>query len=152
MASSPVHRYIHAPPSAVYRALTDGRSVGTWRAPDGMRAVVHTFDARQGGAFRITLAYDDESRAGKTAGHVDTYHGCFRALVADRQVVEVVEFETSDPEMQGEMTITTDLEGVGEGTEVTVGFDGLPVGISEEDNDAGTAMSLANLARLVEGD
>jgi uncharacterized protein YndB with AHSA1/START domain len=115
-----------------------------------MTATVHTFDPRQGGVFRISLSYDDESRTGKTAGNVDTYHGYFRELVPDRRVVEVIEFETSDPELRSEMTITTSLEEAGGGTEVLVVFDGLPDGVSHQDNATGTAMSLSNLARLVE--
>ena len=60
------------------QALTDGEAVSHWRAPEGMTATVHTFDPRCGGAFRISLSYDNKSRAGKTAGNVDTYHGYFR--------------------------------------------------------------------------
>lgn len=73
MASQVVDRFINASPTAVYRALTDGQAVGLWRAPDGMACTVHAFDARQGGEFRISLTYDDESRAGKSVGNVDTY-------------------------------------------------------------------------------
>jgi uncharacterized protein YndB with AHSA1/START domain len=145
-----VGRQINASPSAVYRALTDGEAVSHWRAPDGMTATVHTFDPREGGAFRISLSYDDVARIGKTEGNVDTYHGYFRELVPDRRVVEVIEFETSDPELESEMTITTSLEDVGGQTEVLVVFEGLPEGVSHEDNATGTAISLSNLARLVE--
>jgi uncharacterized protein YndB with AHSA1/START domain len=141
-----VGRQINATPAAVYGALTDAGLVSRWRAPDGMTA----FDPRPGGTFRISLSYDDESRIGKTAGNVDTYHGYFRELVPDRRVVEVIEFETSDSELASEMTVTTSLEDVGGQTEVLVLFDGLPDAVSLEDNAAGTAASLANLARLVE--
>ena len=115
-----------------------------------MTATVHTVDPHEGGAFRISLSYDDESRTGKTAGNVDTYHGYFRELVPDRRVVEVIEFESADPELKTEMAITTTLEDVGGQTEVLVTFDGLPDGVSHEDNATGTAMALSNLARLVE--
>ena len=45
----------------------------------------------------------------KTAAHTDTYHGCFRELVPNERVIEVIGFETSDPAMRGEMTITVEL-------------------------------------------
>ncbi len=151
VASMSVARQIQASPTAVYRALTDGEAVSRWRAPDGMTASVHEFDPSEGGAFRISLSYDDESRSGKTTENVDTYHGYFRELITDRRVVEVIEFEASNPELTNEMTVTTSLEAIGGQTEVVVVFEGLPDGISEEDNAIGTAMSLANLARLVEG-
>jgi len=145
-----VGRHIDAPSSVVYRALTDGEAVSHWRAPDGMTATVHTFDPRVGGEFRISLRYDDEASVGKTGGNVDTYHGYFRELIPDRRVVEVIEFETTDPELKSEMTVTTSLEDVGGQTEVLIIFDGVPDGVSPEDNAIGTAMSLSNLARLVE--
>ena len=145
-------RRINASPASVYRALIDARAVEKWRVPDGMSSNVHTFDAREGGGFRISLTYEDPSRAGKTAGHTDTYHGYFQRLVPNRQVVEVVEFETTDFEMLGEMTITTTLEDIEGCTEVSVVYGGLPEGVSEADNEAGTAMALSKLAALVEAD
>lgn len=39
----------------------------------------------------------------------DTYHGHFVKLVPNEQVVEVMEFETTDPTMRGEMTVTFTL-------------------------------------------
>ncbi len=143
-------REINASPPVVYRALTDSDAVSRWRAPDGMTAVVHSFDPREGGSFRISLHYDDESRRGKSTENVDTYHGYFRELVPDRCVVEVIEFEASDPNLTNEMTVTTTLEEVDGRTKVVMLFEGLPDGIAPEDNANGTAMSLANLARLVE--
>jgi uncharacterized protein YndB with AHSA1/START domain len=74
-----------------------------------MTSHVHAFDAREGGSYRISLTYDDPTAAGKTTAHTDTYHGRFAKLVTDEQVVEVVEFETADPALRGEMTITITL-------------------------------------------
>ena len=53
--------------------------------PAGMTSHVHTFDAREGGRFRISLTYDDERRAGKTGAHTDTYHGRFVKLCRMRR-------------------------------------------------------------------
>jgi len=145
-----VARRINALPAAIYRALTDRQAVTHWRAPDGMTADVHDFEPWEGGKFRISLSYDDESRSGKTAENVDTYYGYFRELVPDRRVVEVIQFESSDPEQKGEMTVTTTLEAVDGQTAVTITFEGLPDGVSREDNATGTAMSLSHLAKLVE--
>jgi len=63
------------------------------------------FGAREGRSFRISLTYDAPTGTGKTTAHTDTSHGHFVKLVLDEQVVEVVEFETTDPAMGGEMTI-----------------------------------------------
>ena len=71
-------------------------------------------------------------------------------LVADERIVEAIEFETADPALQGEMTITISLADAGGGTELTAVHDGLPPGVPLEDNELGWRMSLANLAALVE--
>jgi uncharacterized protein YndB with AHSA1/START domain len=88
---------VNAPRSRVYRALLDARAVATWKVPTGMTSHVHEFDAWEGGSFRISLTYDAPTRTGKTTAHTDTYRGRFVKLVTNEQVVEVVEFETTDP-------------------------------------------------------
>ena len=88
--------------------------------------------------------------AGKTTAHTDTYHGRFVKLVTNEQVVEVVEFETTDPALHGEMTITISLADADGGTDVLAVHDGLPAGLSPADTEVGWRMSLANLAALVE--
>ncbi len=55
-----------------------------------------------GGTFRISLSYDMPTSAGKTSAQTDSFHGRFVKLVPDTEVVQVVEFETDDPTMQGE--------------------------------------------------
>jgi uncharacterized protein YndB with AHSA1/START domain len=94
MSSTRSRRYINAPRASVYRARLDERAVATWKVPTGMTCRIHAFDAREGGTFRISLAYDEPSGAGKTPAHTDVYHGHFETLVPNEQVVEVVEFET----------------------------------------------------------
>ena len=115
-----------------------------------MTCHVHAFDGREGGSFRISLTYDVPTGAGKTTAHTDTYHGRFVKLVPNEQVVEVVEFETPDPTLRGEMTITIALVEAGGGTDVLAVHDGLPRGLSLADNEAGWQSSLAKLAALVE--
>jgi len=142
---------VNAPRSRVYRALLDARAVATWKVPTGMTSHVHEFDAWEGGSFRISLTYDAPTRTGKTTAHTDTYHGHFVKLVTNEQVVEVVEFETTDPELRGEMTITISLaDADGGGTDVLALHDGLPPGVSIADNEAGWREALAKLAALVE--
>lgn len=115
-----------------------------------MTSHVHEFDAREGGAFRVSLTYDAPTATGKTAAHTDTYHGRFLKLVPNELVVEVLEFETSDPALRGEMTMTTTLANANGGTDVVVVQEGIPSGVPEADNETGTRMALANLAAFVE--
>jgi uncharacterized protein YndB with AHSA1/START domain len=151
VGSTRVRRRIRAPRASVYRALLDARAVATWMVPTGMTSHVHAFDAREGGSFRISLTYDAPTGTGKTTAHSDTFHGRFETLVPDERVVEAVEFETADPTLQGEMTITIALvDADGGATDLLAVHDGLPPGLSAADNETGWQMSLAKLAALVE--
>jgi uncharacterized protein YndB with AHSA1/START domain len=142
---------VNAPRAAVYRALLDARAVAKWKVPTGMTGQVHTFDAREGGPFRVSLTYDAPTGTGKTTAHTDTYHGRFAKLVPDEQVVEVVEFETADLALRGEMTITVSLSDAdGGGTDILAVHDDLPPGLPTADNEAGWREALTKLAALVE--
>ena len=101
--------------------------------------------------MRSTLAKDDvPTGTGKTTAHTDTYRGCFVQLVPDERVVEVGEFETEDPALRGEMTITITLADANGGTNLLAVHDGLPPGVSSADNETGWRMALAKLAAFVE--
>ena len=102
MSATRIHRRVNAPRARVYDALLDARAVATWMVPDGMTSHVHAFDPREGGAFRISLTYDEPTATGKTTAHTDTYHGRFVKLVPNERVEQVLEFETADPAMRGE--------------------------------------------------
>jgi uncharacterized protein YndB with AHSA1/START domain len=134
----------------VYRALLDSNAVAMWKVPTGMTSHVHAFDAREGGTFRVSLTYDTPRGTGKTTAHTDTYHGHFAKLRTNEQVVEVMEFETNDPALQGEMTITITLVDADGGTDLHAVHDGLPPGVSTTDNEIGWRMALQKLAALVE--
>lgn len=148
--STRVQQYINAPRELVYRVLLDAEAVAAWKVPDEMTCHVHTFDPREGGAFRISLTYNAQSGVGKTAAHTDTYHGRFVELVPNERIVEIDEFETADPALQGEMRITITLSGKDGGTNVVGVHEALPPGVSIADNEAGWRMALGKLAALVE--
>jgi uncharacterized protein YndB with AHSA1/START domain len=152
MYATRVSRHVSASRAVVYRALLDADLIAKWRVPAGMSSRVHEFDAREGGTFRVSLTYDAPAGTGKSAPHTDTYHGHFRRLVPDEQVVEVFEFETADPALGGTMTMTTTLTDAGGGTDVVIVHEGIPDAVPAADNETGTRMALANLARLVEAD
>ncbi|HMJ51236.1 MAG TPA: SRPBCC family protein [Polyangiaceae bacterium] len=150
MTSTHIRQHLKAPRASIYRALLDARAVAAWMVPNGMTSHVHAFEPREGGSFRISLTYDAPTSTGKTTAQTDTYHGHFVKLVKDEQVVEVVEFETTDPALQGEMTITIALADADGGTDLTAVHDRLPPGVPAADNETGWRLSLAKLAALVE--
>ncbi|WP_433326598.1 SRPBCC family protein [Spirillospora sp. CA-294931] len=151
MYSTRVSRWVGASRANVYRALVDPDAIARWRVPTGMSSHVHEFDARVGGAFRISLSYEMSDEAGKSGAHTDTYHGRFAELVPDERVVEVFEFETDDPMLRGEMRMTTSLRELDGGTEVLMVHEGIPDAVPVDDNETGTRLALENLALLVEG-
>ena len=118
--------------------------------PDEMTSEVHSFDGSEGGTFRISLTYDAPTTAGKTSSQTDTFHGRFVKLVANTGVVQVVEFESDDPAMSGEMTITYTLADADGGTDIVGVHENIPPGVAPADNELGFRMSLDKLAKLLE--
>jgi uncharacterized protein YndB with AHSA1/START domain len=150
MGSTRIGWHVNAPRSVVYRLLLDAQAVSVWQVPTGMTSEVHEFDAREGGVFRISLTYDEPTDTGKTTAQTDTFRGRFVTLVPDEQVVQIVEFETDDPDVRGEMTITYRLADADGGTDIMALHEGLPAGVPLADNELGWRMSLGKLAALAE--
>lgn len=115
-----------------------------------MRCDVREFDAREGGAFRVSLTHEAPDAAGTSSARTDTYHGWFAQLVPNERVVERLAFETADPRMQGEMRITTRLVPEGLGTRLNAVHEDLPPGVAPADNEAGWQDSLQKLAALLQ--
>ena len=155
MSTTRVTRRIHAPRERVYAALIDADAVARWKVPASMTCEVHAFDAREGGRLRISLTYEAPDAVGKTTAHTDTYHGRFERLVPHELVVEVDEFETSDPDLEGEMTITVSLSDAPTTPAAPTWSPctkDVPRGVSPDDNALGWRESLDRLAALGGGD
>nr|WP_235498159.1 MULTISPECIES: SRPBCC domain-containing protein [unclassified Frankia] len=144
---------IWAPRPAVYRALLDPTMIVRWRAATGTHAQVHTFEAREGGTFRISLTRHQPAQAAAIAVPTGTYHGRFLRLVPDSQVIERLAFQTDDPPAAVTMTTTTTLSDAAAGaTTVLVAHHGIPDAIPATETETATRMTLAKLAELVEKD
>ncbi len=63
---------------------------------------------------------------------------------------EVDEFETADPALRGEMTVTITLTDADDGTDVLAVHDGLPPGRIDRRQRTGWCEALAKLAAPVE--
>jgi uncharacterized protein YndB with AHSA1/START domain len=145
-----VSRVIDAPCAAVYRAYIDPDAVAAWLPPGSMTGVVHAFDAREGGAFSMSLVYpDDDAGRGKTTGNTDTFRGRFATLTPNQRIVWVVEFDSANLALAGEMIVDTTLAPAGDATEVTVTCENIPPGVRPEDNEAGCRSTLEKLAAFL---
>ena len=151
--SSGASRVIRAAPDALYAAFVDAEALVAWLPPAGMTGVIHAFDARVGGGYRMSLFYPatEGQVYGKTAVGEDVVEVRFVDLAPPRRIVEAVRFVTTDPAFGGEMTLTITFEPVAGGTAVALAFTNLPPGLRPEDNDAGAHISLEQLARRFEG-
>ena len=118
-------------------------------------------DSRRGG-FGVTMDGMTTTRVSK---RLDAPRARVYAALVDREVVarwkvpsgmtcevhEFDEFDTDDPALRGEMTITISLSDAEGGTDLVAVHEGLPSGVSAADNETGWREALGRLATLVEG-
>jgi uncharacterized protein YndB with AHSA1/START domain len=145
-------RVIRARPEELYEAFLDPTALVDWLPPEEMTGEIHEFDARVGGGYRMSLFYPPEERAfrGKTSVREDMVNVRFVELAPPRRIVEAVSFVTADPAFFGEMTMIATFEEVSGGTEVKLVLKNPPPGLRAEDNEAGSRLSLEQLARRFE--
>ena len=149
-ASTRNSKLIKATPEAVYAAFMDPAILVQWLPPADMTGELHAFDARVG--YRISLFYPPNERTfrGKTSDKEDRVNVRFVDLIPARRILEAVTFDSPDPAFAGEMTIDITFTTAPGGTEVTFACTNLPPGLRPEDNEAGTRLSLDQLARRFE--
>lgn len=145
-------RVIRARPAELYEAFIDPAALVAWLPPGERTGDIHEFDPRVGGGYRMSLFYPPTERIfrGKTSDREDMFNVRFVELAPPRRIVEAVSFVTTDPAFFGEMTLTATFEEVSGGTEVTLECNNLPPGLRAEDNEAGSRLSLEQLARRFE--
>jgi hypothetical protein len=75
--------------------------------PADMAGVIHEFDARVGGGYRMSLFYPPNERIfrGKTSDKEDIVNVRFLELAPPHWIVEAISFVTTDPAFFGEMTM-----------------------------------------------
>jgi uncharacterized protein YndB with AHSA1/START domain len=151
-ASTRTSQFIKASPEVVYAAFMNPAELVAWLPPAEMTGEIHAFDPRIGGGYRMSLFYPADERVfrGKTSEKEDRVNVRFVDLAPPRRIVEAVTFDTTDPAFLGEMTIEVTFEAATGGTDVTFLCTNLPPGVRAEDNEAGTRLSLGQLARRFE--
>lgn len=145
-------RLIAATPEAIYDAFMDPQALVEWLPPDRMTGKIHSFEPRIGGGYEMSLFYPDDEEAyrGKTTEREDRVRVRFTDLAPPRRIVQAVSFVSDDPGFVGEMTMTWTFEPAAGGTRVSVLSANLPSGLRPQDNQTGSEMSLAKLARRFE--
>jgi len=134
-------RIIKAAPEEVYAAFMDPDVLVAWLPPARMTGRIHAFDARVGGGYRMSLYHppDERSFRGKTSDREDMVNVRFVELAPPRRLVEAVSFVT-----------TIAISPKKAGSDVTFLCENLPPGLRPQDNEAGSRLSLEQLARRFE--
>src|SRR5262249_39970425 len=135
-----LHRVLATKPEKIYRAFTEADAMAKWLPPNGFTCTVHSFDAKIGGAFKMSFR-------NFTTGASHSFGGKYLELVPGERLRYTDKFD--DPNLPGEMQVTVTLKAVAVGTEVNIVQESLPDAIPPEACDLGWQDSLRNLARLV---
>lgn len=136
-------RIIHAPAERVYQAFLDPDAYAKWLPPHGFSGKVHKMEPKVGGQFRMSFSTINRS-------WTNFFGGTYTELVPHSKIVHTDHFESDDPSMQGEMTVTILLSPVPGGTRLDITQAGIPKGPSASGAPIGWGQSLDNLARLCE--
>lgn len=144
MAESTTTRLIEAPRAKVYRTVADIHALARCLQPEGTSSRILGYDPA-GGSLQMEISH------GPGPEGTRRFHLAILDTRKDEAVVYGAAFESDDPSLAGEMKLHFLLKDVPGGTRITVRHEGIPAGISVEDNERGTASSLENLARQVEG-
>lgn len=136
-----LHRVLATKPDKVYRAFIEADAMAKWLPPNGFTCTVDHFDAKAGGAFRMSFR-------NFTTGASHFFGGKYLELVPGERVRYTDKFE--DPNLPGEMHVTVTLKAVSVGTDVSIVQEGIPDLIPADACYLGWQESLRNLARLVE--
>jgi uncharacterized protein YndB with AHSA1/START domain len=104
-------RVLGAPPSAVFRALTEPDELAKWWGPAGFAAPSIELDLRVGGSYRIAMQ--------PPAGGVFYLSGEFRDVDPPSRLAYTFRWEDPDPDDR-ETVATLTLRDLGESTELVL--------------------------------
>ena len=136
-----LHRVLNTKPEKIYRAFTESDAMAKWLPPNGFTCIVHQFEAKIGGGFKMSFR-------NFTTGNSHSFGGTYLELSPGERVRYTDTFD--DPNLPGEMAVTVTLKKVTVGTELNIVQEGIPDAIPVEACYLGWQESLRNLARLVE--
>ena len=136
-----LHRVLTTSPEKVYRAFTEADALAKWLPPNGFTCTVHSFDAKVGGAFKMSFR-------NFTTGGSHSFGGEYLELVPGERLRYTDRFD--DPNLPGQIEVTVLLKKVSVGTELDITQAGIPDVIPAEACYLGWQESLRNLAKLVE--
>ncbi len=136
-----LHRVLKADPEKVYRAFSDPNALACWLPPYGFLAIVHQFDFRVDGTYKMSFI-------NFSTGNGHSFGGRFLELKPNEFIKHTDTFD--DPNLPGEMITSIRLTKVSCGAELKVVQEGIPSVIPTEMCYLGWQESLDKLMKLVE--
>lgn len=144
-------RLIAASARTIYEAFSKPGAMEGWLPPNDMKGEMLSFDFREGGSYRMRLAYTDPAHPrGKKTDNADEVEVRLSRLEEDSRIEQEGRFDSDDPLFSGVMRMTWTFEPVAAGTVVTIRAENVPEGVRCEDHVEGFRASLENLAQFVE--
>src|SRR6476659_238308 len=101
-----LHRVVKTTPEKVYRAFTDPLAMASWLPPYGFLCTVHQFEAKVGGAYKMSFT-------NFSSGNSHSFGGSFLELKPNEFLKYTDRFD--DPNMPGEMITTVWIKKVSVG-------------------------------------
>lgn len=137
-----ITRTFDAKPENVFKAWVDPKQVAKWYGPEGFTNDVHEFDAREGGAYRLTMKGPD--------GSSHPLRGVFKTIQKPTKLVFTWAWdEGSGPaSMEGETLVSVEFKAVGDKTEMTMTHAGFADEKAKEMHSMGWSSSFAKLEKL----
>ncbi|MBS1947228.1 MAG: SRPBCC family protein [Bacteroidetes bacterium] len=136
-----LHRVLKAAPEKVFRAFADPVAQASWLPPYGFLCLVHEFDFKTGGTYKMSFT-------NFSTGNSHSFGGKFVEI----RPIEFIQYtdKFDDPNMAGDMTTSIWLAKVACGTELKIEQEGIPSVIPTEMCYLGWQESLDKLKNLVE--
>ena len=95
-----IERIFNAPRERVWQAMTDPELVAEWWGR-GNKLVIEKLEVKKGGHWRF-VEHSDEG--------VHGFEGRFREVTPPERIVQMIQFDTSEPAFSGEMRMEVTLE------------------------------------------
>ena len=137
-----IKRVFDAAPEDVFDAWVDPKQVEEWYGPEGFTNTIHSFDAREGGEYRLTMHGPDGDHP---------LRGTFKTIKKPSKLVFTWQWENVDQNVnQGRDTVVTvEFKKLGDTTEMTMTHEGFLDKKTKEMHNMGWTSSFNKLEKVL---
>ncbi len=138
-----IKRVFNAPIEDVFDAWIDPKRVAQWYGPEGFSNDIHSFEAREGGEYYLTMH--------APSGEKHPLRGTFKTIKKPELLVFTWQWENASEMANkgGETEVTVEFKRIGSKTEMTMTHAGFVDKKTKQMHDHGWSSSFAKLAQNV---